>query len=101
MVRQVGDDLSQRLRELHANLLEQVAIVDRIACVLYEPKDDMLKTFVNSTRHGDPIRGYEFPLRESASLSAIAASGQERVIDEIAAAVEPTSPHSDWLLRQG
>ena len=44
MVRQVGDALGQRLRELHGYLLEQVADVDRIACVLYEPKDDMLKT---------------------------------------------------------
>jgi HD-GYP domain-containing protein (c-di-GMP phosphodiesterase class II) len=101
LVQQVGDDLGQRLRELHGHLLEQVADVDRIACVLYEPRDDMLKTFVNSTRHGEAIQGYEFPLQQSASLSAIATSGQERVLDEIAAAVEPTSPHSDWLLRQG
>lgn len=101
LVQQVGDGLGQRLRELHAHLLEQVADVDRIACVLYEPRDDMLKTFVNSTRHGEAIRGYEFPLHESASLSAIATSGRERVLDEIAAAVQPNSPHSDWLLRQG
>ncbi|MEB3172673.1 MAG: hypothetical protein VKL97_02290, partial [Cyanobacteriota bacterium] len=67
LVQQVGDGLGQRLRELHAHLLEQVADVDRIACVLYEPRDDMLKTFVNSTRHGEGIRGYEFPLHESAS----------------------------------
>lgn len=101
MVQQAGDALGQRLRELHGYLLDQVPDVDRIACVLYEPKDDMLKTFVNSTRKGEAIRGYEFPLRESASLSAIAASGRERVIDEIADVVQPTSPHSDWLLRQG
>lgn len=101
LVQQVGDGLNQRLRELHAHLLEQIPDVDRIACVLYDSGDDMLKTFVNSTRHGEAIKGYEFPLQQSASLSAVAASGQERVIDEIAAAVQPTSPHSDWLLRQG
>lgn len=101
LVQRVGDELGRRLRELHGHLLEQIDMVDRIACVLYEPRDDMLKTFVNSTRHGEAIKGYEFPLHQSASLSAIASSGQERVIDEIAVAVEPTSPHSDWLLRQG
>ena len=42
--------------------------VDRIACALYEPSDDMLKTFVHSTRQGDAIKGYEFhlaPIREA------------------------------------
>ncbi|MFM7312503.1 MAG: HD-GYP domain-containing protein [Cyanobium sp.] len=101
LVRQVGDDLNFRLRQLHEQLLELVPAVDRIACVLYEPKDDMLKTFVNSTRVGEPIKGYEFHLSDSASLSAIAASGVQRVIDEIADTVQPNSPHSDWLLNQG
>ena len=101
LVRQVGDDLNDRLRRLHEQLLELVPDVDRIACVLYEPKDDMLKTFVNSTRVGEPIKGYEFHLNDSVSLSAIASSGDPRVIDEIADAVQRTSPHSDWLLNQG
>ncbi|MFM7315211.1 MAG: HD-GYP domain-containing protein [Cyanobium sp.] len=101
IVREVGDGLSRRLRELHGHLLAQVADVDRVACVLYEPSDDMLKTFVHSTRSGEAISGYEFHLADSASLSTIAASGQPRVIDEIREAVQPTSRHSDWLLRQG
>jgi len=101
LVGQVGDDLNRRLRHLHEQLLEQVVDVDRIACVLYEAKDDMLKTFVNSTRAGVPIKGYEFPLKDSPSLSQIARSGEQRVIDEIAESVNPTSPHSDWLLNQG
>jgi len=101
LVRQVGDDLNYRLRQLHAQLLEHVPDVDRIACVLYEAKDDMLKTFVNSTRVGEPIKGYEFQLKDSLSLQAIADSGQKRVIDEIADVVQRNSPHSDWLLSQG
>ena len=75
--------------------------MDRIACVLYEPKDDMLKTFVNSTRAGESLKGYEFRLQDSTSLQSIATSGCSRVIDEIAASVQRTSPHSDWLLSQG
>jgi HD-GYP domain-containing protein (c-di-GMP phosphodiesterase class II) len=101
LVRQVGDDLNQRLRQLHEQLLESVPAVDRIACVLYEPKDDLLKTFVTSTRAGEPLKGYEFRLQDSASLQAIASSGRIRAIDEIAQSVQPTSPHSDWLLNQG
>ncbi|MFM7674170.1 MAG: HD domain-containing phosphohydrolase [Synechococcus sp.] len=97
----VGQSLGNRLRLMHEQLLEITPNVDRIACVLYDKRDQMLRTFVNSTRQGQPIKGYEFPLQESASLSALAASGRTRVLDEIAEAVEPTSPHSEWLLSQG
>ena len=89
MIRQVGDDLNFRLRQLHEQLLEQVPDVDRIACALYEPSDDMLKTFVHSTRQGEAIKGYEFHLAESASLSALAASRSVRILDEIADVVNP------------
>lgn len=101
LIRQVGDDLNYRLRQLHEQLLEHVPDVDRIACVLYEAKDDMLKTFVTSTRAGQPLKGYEFRLQDSDSLQELAKSGSSRVIDEISEAVQRNSPHSDWLLNQG
>ena len=47
--------LTERLSALHTRLLETVPIVDRIACALYEAKDDKLKTFINSTRSGHAI----------------------------------------------
>jgi hypothetical protein len=101
LIRQVGDDLNFRLRQLHEQLLEQVPDVDRIACALYEPSDDMLRTFVHSTRQGLAIKGYEFCLSESASLSALAASCSVRILDEIADVVHPANPHSQWLLNEG
>jgi HD-GYP domain-containing protein (c-di-GMP phosphodiesterase class II) len=101
MIRQVGDDLNYRLRHLHEHLLEQVPDVDRIACALYEPSDDMLKTFVHSTRQGGAIKGYEFRLSESESLSGLAASRRSRILDEIADVVDPANPHSEWLLKEG
>jgi HD-GYP domain-containing protein (c-di-GMP phosphodiesterase class II) len=97
----VGQSLGNRMRQMHEQLLDVMPIVDRIACVLYDKCDAMLRTFVNSTRHGEPIKGYEFPLHESESLSAVAATGRNRVIDEISEAVQPNSRHSQWLLHQG
>ena len=97
----VGQSLGNRMRLMHEQLLDVMPIVDRIACVLYDKCDAMLRTFVNSTRRGEPIKGYEFPLNDSASLRELAASGGTRVLDEIADAVVPTSPHSAWLLHQG
>ena len=49
--------LTERLAALHTRLLETVPMVDRIACALYEAKDDQLKTFINSTRTGEAIAG--------------------------------------------
>ncbi|MFU8886480.1 MAG: HD-GYP domain-containing protein [Cyanobacteriota bacterium] len=97
----VGQALGQRLQQLHGQLLEMVPDVDRIACVLYDPQDDLLKTFVNSTREGVAISGYEFRLADSASLSGVASSGLPRILDDIPATVQGTSLHSVWLLKEG
>ena len=57
--------------------------VDRIGCALYDPSEDMLKTFVSSTRTGGEFRGYEFKLSRSDALSKLAAEGGVRLIDDI------------------
>ncbi|MFM7634866.1 MAG: HD-GYP domain-containing protein [Cyanobacteriota bacterium] len=101
LVRDVGDALNARLRQMHLQLLEQVPDVDRIACVLYEQSTDLLKTFVNSTREGEAIKGYEFRLADSKSLSRLASSRDSRVLDDIPAAVQGNSLHSIWLLKEG
>ena len=96
-----GETLTLRLAALHENILERVQHVDRVACALYDAPDDLLKTFVNSTRKGEAIAGYQFHLADSASLSHLAATGEFRVIGHIATAVKADSQHSRWLLAQG
>ena len=93
--------LNERLKRLHHRLLESVSSVDRIACALYDAKEDMLRTFIHSTRDGRAIAGYEFRLSESRSLSQLAESGEFRVLDDIPKFIQPTNEHSQWLLEQG
>ncbi len=93
--------LGERIEAIHERLMRAIPSVDRVACVIYDPGTDMLKTFVSSTRVGTPMDGYEFRLAESRSLSQLADSGDCRVIDDIPAAVNPDSLHSKWLLEQG
>ena len=100
-VGEVGDQLNGRLRQLHSQLLESFPVLDRIACVLYERQEDLLKTFVGSTREGVAISGYEFRLSDSKSLSNLAEQGTVRVLDDIPAAVHANSLHSVWLLKEG
>ena len=96
-----GGGLGAQLRQLHSQLLEVVPAVDHIGCCLYDQSDGLLRTFVNSTRHGTAFEAYEGRLAESASLSQLARSGGTRVIDDIPAAVKGDTPHSRWLLEQG
>ena len=93
--------LGERLSSLHQQLLETVPSVDRIACAIYESSDGSLKTFINSTRTGKAIAGYEYKLADSHSLSELARTGNFRVLDDIASAITADTAHSKWLLEQG
>lgn len=97
----VGQALNHRLRQLHQQLMELTPDVSRVAVALYDHQDDVLKTFVNSTRTGESISGYEFHLSKSQSLSHLATSRSVRVLDNIPAAVEGNTKHSAWLLKEG
>lgn len=93
--------LSERLSALHQQLLETVPSVDRIACALYDASDGSLKTFINSTRKGQAITGYEYKLADSHSLSQLASTGNFRVLDDLSSAITSDTAHSKWLLEQG
>ncbi|MFW9616572.1 HD-GYP domain-containing protein [Aquabacterium sp.] len=93
--------LSERLSALHSRLLQTIPGVDRIACTLYESKDDTLKTYINSTRQGTAIQGYEARLSQSAALFELAQKGNFRVLDDIEQAIHSNSTHSQWLREQG
>lgn len=93
--------LSERLSQLHERLLETVPCVDRIACAIYDRGEDLLKTYVNSTRHGQALSGYQIKLSNSRSLSHLAKSGEWRVLDDIPEMIKGDSTHSQWLLAQG
>jgi HD-GYP domain-containing protein (c-di-GMP phosphodiesterase class II) len=96
-----GTTLSQRLEGLHAQLMATVTVVDRIACAIYDPAEDLLKTFINSTRSGEAITAYQFKLSDSPSLSRLAKSGEFRVLEDIPSTLAPNTPHSTWVLKQG
>ncbi len=95
-----GSTLNERMRQLHQRILETMPAVDRVACAIYDAREDLLKTFINSTR-GEALAAYQFPLSESRSLSELAHSGRTRVIDDIPATLQSDNTHSRWVLEQG
>lgn len=98
---EVSRTLTVNLERIHDDIAEIVPHVDRIACALYSPDDDILKTFIHSTRRGQPIRHYQAKLSESWELLQLAESRGSRVINDIKAHITDNSQHSAWLLKQG
>jgi HD-GYP domain-containing protein (c-di-GMP phosphodiesterase class II) len=95
------DTLSGHLRFLHERLAIIAPEVERIACALYDPDEDMLKTFINSTQNGYAIRGYQYRLSDSQSLSHLARSNETRVIVDIPGSLTMENAHSRYVLEEG
>lgn len=93
--------ISMRLSNIHDLVFQKVPSIDRIACALYDPKTDLLKTFINSTKQGYAISNYEYKMSDSTSLQTLVTSKKCRVIDDIKKDIQPGNRHCDWLLQQG
>jgi HD-GYP domain-containing protein (c-di-GMP phosphodiesterase class II) len=93
--------LTEQLTVLHDGLLDSFPCVDRIAFALYDPRADLLKTFVDSSRCSPPLKNYRYRLSESRSLLELARSGELRVVDDVPATMTPDTRHAAWILAQG
>jgi HD-GYP domain-containing protein (c-di-GMP phosphodiesterase class II) len=95
------ETLSEQISILHARLLDAFPMIDRLACALYDEKEDMLKTFINSTSKGEALKGYEFKLSDSYSLSQLVKTRQVRAINDIPVEVSSKAKHARWVEEQG
>ena len=96
-----SETVGERVRGLHREVMRAVPVVDRIACALYDPQADTLRTFVDSSKHGARLLAYECPLGAAPSLLRLKELRQARVLQDIPASVQAHSHHSRWLLEQG
>ena len=98
---QHADTLSEQVEILHDRLISSYPEIDRMACALYEAREDLLKTFINSTRKGEALKGYEFKLSDSHSLSQLVLNHQNRVLSDIPNEISSKSEHAQWVEEQG
>ena len=76
--------LPDKIRAIHRVLADRLGDIDRIAAALYDPKTDLLKTFVDSSASDDrPLHHYQAPLSESFSLQEIIRTGRPRVVNDL------------------
>lgn len=93
--------LSDRIEALHTHVLTLCPDIDRMAVALYDPQDDLLKTFINSTPSGRTLTSHQYRLSDSRSLSALARDRGLRLITDIQSSFRPDTPHSTFVLHEG
>lgn len=75
--------LSEKVEYVHALLKKRFGFIDRIAVVIYDPKTDLLKTFVHSSGGENPLNLYSAKLADSKSMQEILKVGRPRVVNDL------------------
>jgi HD-GYP domain-containing protein (c-di-GMP phosphodiesterase class II) len=75
--------LLEKIEYVHKLLKERFDFIGRIAVAIYEPKTDLLKTFVHSSGGDSPLALYAARLSSSASLQEILKIGRPRLVNDL------------------
>ena len=75
--------LPKKLAFVHDLLKDRFAFIDRISVAIYEPKTDLLKTFVHSSDDENPLTLYSAKLADSESMQEILKVGRPRVVNDL------------------
>ncbi|WP_211208308.1 HD-GYP domain-containing protein [Leeia oryzae] len=90
-------NLTDRLQHLHQIIASRYPFVHRLAMALYDPRTDMLKTFISSNTDGQRLVGYEARLQDVPSLKKLADGHSSRVVNEIDEVFNRPTGHTSWL----
>ena len=75
--------LSEKIRFIHGVLKRRFSFIARVSVALYDPKSDMLKTFIDSSGGDQPLVHYQATLSDSPSLQEILVEGRPRVVNDL------------------
>lgn len=93
--------LSEKLRAIHDVIRRQHPQIARIAVAIYDPKTDLIKTFIHSSGDATPLSHYQTRLSEASSLHAIVTTRQPRIINNMAVFADSTHEHSRRIIDSG
>jgi HD-GYP domain-containing protein (c-di-GMP phosphodiesterase class II) len=75
--------LLEKLEYVHSLLRERFDFLGRIAVAVYDPKTDLLKTFIHSSEGASPLSLYSAKLSDTASLKEILQVGRPRLVNDL------------------
>jgi HD-GYP domain-containing protein (c-di-GMP phosphodiesterase class II) len=93
--------IAKKMEFIHKALKERFPFVARIAAAIYDPKTDLLKTFVHSSGEDQPLSHYQAKLSEAKSLQEILERRQPRVVNDLALFSHGQQEHTRRVETQG
>jgi HD-GYP domain-containing protein (c-di-GMP phosphodiesterase class II) len=93
--------IRSRLEEFHELVRGDLPGVLRIGVAILERDSGLLRTFLHSTVGPPPFLEYALPLAECPSLTALATSRADRVLDDLDGVADPPAWHSRALRDRG
>lgn len=93
--------LAEKFAQLHDFLRELFPFVVHIACALYDPKNNVVKTYLASDSGEKPLVNYEVSLNDAPSLQAIVYRRSPRVINDMSVFLNGTHEHTQRIMLQG
>ncbi len=75
--------LPDKIEYVHDLLKDRFGFIDRVSVAIYDPKTDLLKTFVQSSNEGNPLTLYSAKLADSATMMEILKVGRPRVVNDL------------------
>jgi HD-GYP domain-containing protein (c-di-GMP phosphodiesterase class II) len=92
--------LPEKVEFVHDLVKSRFEFIDRISVAIYEPKTDLLKTFVHSSSGDNPLSLYSAKLSNSASLQEILKMGRTRVVNDMDVFNSASAEHSRRIAAQ-
>jgi HD-GYP domain-containing protein (c-di-GMP phosphodiesterase class II) len=92
--------LPEKIGFVHGLLKNRFEFIDRVSVAIYEPKTDLLKTFVHSSSGDNPLSLYSARLADSASLQEILKMGRTRVVNDMDVFSSASAEHSRRIAAQ-
>ena len=94
-------NLGDKLECIHQAMRTQFPFIHRISVAMYDPKTDMLKTFIHSSGGAEPLTNYQTKLADSSSLMEILEKGLPRVVNDISIFRHGRREHTKRVAREG
>ena len=75
--------LPDKIAYVHGLLKDRFDFIDRISVAIYDPKTDLLKTYLHSGDGENPLVLYSAKLADSESMQEILKAGRPRVVNDL------------------
>ncbi|KAF0191393.1 MAG: metal dependent phosphohydrolase [Gammaproteobacteria bacterium] len=93
--------LSEKLQSVHGVLKHLHDCIARIAVAVYDPKTDLIKTFIHSSGDTAPLSHYQAKLSESHSLQEIVSTRRSRVVNDMSVFADGSQEHTRRIAQTG